>query len=220
MYQLVVVLTLLAYAVGSIPFSQLITTWRTGQHLRDIGEGNVGSRNVWHVVGPSWGVLAATLDALKGFVVFAVAQTARLPLVGVLMCGLAVLIGHQFPVFLNGRGGKGVATAFGFLLGVSTLSTVCGLVILGLAYLAFRDFNPAVACGIVAMILLPFAFRQPLWVPLYELTVFLLLALKKLLDRPHEQHVWANHPWSGSATPGFHPAQGPDTASASDPQLH
>jgi glycerol-3-phosphate acyltransferase PlsY len=219
MYQPVIVLTLLAYVVGSIPFSQLIATWRTGQHLRDVGEGNVGSRNVWHVVGPTWGVLAAMLDTLKGLVVFGVAQAAHLPLFGVLTCGLAVLLGHQFPVFLNGRGGKGLATALGFLLGVSPLSTMCGLAIFGLASLVFRDFNPAAACGIIAMILLPLAFREALWVPIYALTVALLLALKKLLDRPNEQRVWARHPWSGSATPGFQPDEEPDTTLSTDAQI-
>ena len=46
-----------AYLFGSIPFSHLITRWRTGLAIRSVGEGNVGSRNVWHVVGPRWGAL-------------------------------------------------------------------------------------------------------------------------------------------------------------------
>ena len=220
MYQPIILLTLLAYAIGSIPFSQLITSWRTGQDLRNVGEGNVGSRNVWHVVGPSWGILAAVLDTLKGLVVFEVTQSAHLPLVGIMSCGIAVVLGHQFPVFHNGRGGKGLATALGFFLGVSPLSTLCGLAIFGLASVVFHDFNPAAAWGIVAIILLPVVFGEALWVPVFALTIALLLALKKLLDRGHEQQVWAHQPWSGSASPGFQPEEGPETAPASDPQAH
>jgi glycerol-3-phosphate acyltransferase PlsY len=62
-------LVLAAYLLGSIPFSHLITTWRTGLVIREFGEGHVGSRNVWHVVGPRWGVLTFVLDTLKGFLV-------------------------------------------------------------------------------------------------------------------------------------------------------
>ncbi len=219
MYQTVIVVTLLAYTVGSIPFSQLITWWRTGQHLREVGEGNVGARNVWHVVGASWGVLAFTLDMLKGMIAFGVAQAAHLPVLGLVTCGLAVLLGHQFPVFLNGRGGKGLATALGFMLGISPASTVIGLALFGLAYLALHEFNVAVGLGIVALIFLPLAFQQPFWVPLYTLTVALLLALKKVIDRPHEQRVWARHPWSASAPEEFQPKEGLDTAPATDGQL-
>src|SRR5258708_9842407 len=93
---LIPILVLFAYLLGSIPFSQLITQWQTGLNLREVGEGNVGSRNVWHVVGPGWGLLAAVLDTLKGLVPYRLA-TAFFPPSGVLLAGVAVLLGHHFP---------------------------------------------------------------------------------------------------------------------------
>ncbi len=211
----IVVLILFAYLLGSIPFSQLITSWRTGLNLREVGEGNVGSRNVWHVVGPGWGLLAAALDAAKGFVAYEVGVAARVPQVGVLLVGAAVLLGHQFPIFLRGQGGKGLAAALGVLLGLTPLSTVGGLVILGLAYLAFRDFNPAVTLGAIATIVLPPLFRQPLWVAAYALGLALLAGVKKLLDRPHEGQIWASRPWQGPARPGWR-EEAPHEAPPSD----
>jgi acyl phosphate:glycerol-3-phosphate acyltransferase len=206
------VVILCAYLIGSIPFSQLITQWRTGLKLRDVGEGNVGSRNVWHVVGPRWGLLAAVLDCLKGYIVWR-AATALVPMVVVALAGIAVLLGHQFSIFLHGRGGKGLATALGVLLAISPLSSLAALVILGLAQLILRDFNPSIAITIVAFIVLPVLFGQPLWVSGYALGLSLLAALKKRIDYSHEAQVWANHPWQGAATPGWQEPPGEEPSS-------
>jgi glycerol-3-phosphate acyltransferase PlsY len=191
-----------AYLTGSIPFSQFIASWRTGLNLHEVGEGNIGSRNVWHVAGPAWGVLAALLDCLKGYLVYKVASAIAPPAVA-LLAGIAVMLGHQFSIVLRGRGGKGLATGLGVLLGLSPLSSLVGLIVLGLAFLLLRDFNPSVAVAIVAIILLPVLFRQPLWISAYAMGLSLLAALKKRLDRPHETEVWRSHPWQGPATPGW-----------------
>ncbi len=193
-----------AYLIGSIPFSQIITKWRTGLKLYEVGEGNVGSRNVWHVVGPQWGVLPPLLDCLKGLLVYW-AATALVPVASALLAGVAVVLGHQFSIFLRGRGGKGLAPALGVVLVISPLSTLCAVLILGLAFLITRDFNPSVTVAIVAIILLPLLFRQPLWVPAYTLVLALLAALKKWLDHAHDSRVWSSHPWQGGANPGWTP---------------
>jgi glycerol-3-phosphate acyltransferase PlsY len=199
----ILVLILFAYLIGSIPFSQLVTTWRTGLNLREVGEGNVGSRNVWHVVGPGWGLIAAFLDCFKGYFVYKVASD-YVPLIGVLLAGIAVVLGHQFPIFLRGRGGKGLATALGVLLAISPYSCLAALVVLLLGSLVFRDFNNGLIAGVIAMILLPLVFREPPWVTLYALCLALLAGLKKVLDMAHESRVWREHPWQdGTATPGW-----------------
>ncbi len=198
----VVVVVVSAYLIGSIPFSQLISRWRTGLNLREVGEGNVGSRNVWHVVGPSWGLLAALLDFLKGYTVYKVASEL-LPPAGVLLAGIAVLLGHQFPIYLRGRGGKGLVTGLGVLTGISPFSSLCALVVLALSLLFLRDFNLSLVIGIIAIILLPVLLREPLQVPAYALALSLLAGLKKALDMSHETRVWREHPWQGAAAPGW-----------------
>src|SRR5258706_14322067 len=212
-------LLLLAYLLGSLPFSQLITSWRTGLNLREVGEGSVGSRNVWHVVGPEWGLAAFALDACKGLGALEVARAARAPEAVALLCGVAALLGHQFPIFLRSHGGKGLATALGALLVVTPLSSVGGLAVLGLVYLLTRDFNPSVAVGINAMIILPVLLREPLWVAGYLLALAPLAGLTKLLDRAHEQEDWARPPLAGTARPGF-TEDGGDKVHAPDVQAH
>jgi len=210
-----IILVLVAYLLGSIPFSQLITSWRTGVNLREVGEGNVGSRNVWHVAGPAWGLAAFGLDMSKGLWAVELARAARAPEAVALVCGVVALLGHQFSIFLQGHGGKGLATGVGALLAVTPLSSLGGLVVLGVVYLVTRDFNPSVALGIIAIVVLPVVLDEPLWVVGYVLALALLAAVKKRLDRAHEQEVWKRQPWSGSARPGFTP-EGSDEAPATD----
>jgi glycerol-3-phosphate acyltransferase PlsY len=214
-----IILVLVAYLLGSIPFSQLIASWRTGENLREVGEGNVGSRNVWHVAGPGWGLAAFGLDTCKGLGAVELARAARAPEVVALLCGVVALLGHQFSIFLQGHGGKGLATGLGALLAVTPLSSLGGLVVLGVAYLVTRDFNPSVALGIIAIAVLPMVLDEPLWVVGYVLALSLPAAVKKVVDRAHEQEVWARQPWSGTARPGFTP-QGSDEAPVTDGHTH
>jgi len=123
---------LIAYLLGAIPFSYLIARWRAGIDIRERGEGNVGARNVYHVVGPVWGVLAGLLDTGKGLAAYLVADRLAFSPTAVLLCGFAAPLGHNFSLFLRFRGGKGVATTMGFLLGFLPFSTLSGGVLVAL----------------------------------------------------------------------------------------
>ncbi len=213
---ILLVYLLLSYLVGSIPFSHLITRWQRGLTLREVGEGNVGSRNVWHVVGPGWGVLAALLDIAKGLLVVLIGAAFSFSLTGRVLAGVAVIVGHQFPIFLRGQGGKGIATLAGVLLGFSPISTLGAIALFGLTYLFFHNFNPSIIVGAISAIILPLFLGQPWWMAGYALVVFLLAGAKKLLDREHEQAVWHRRPWNDSATPGFQPTEGADQPQIQD----
>ncbi len=207
---------LVAYICGSIPFSHLITKWRTGLAIHEVGEGNVGSRNVWHVAGPTWGALAFVFDTLKGLGVYLGGLALGIPLIGIGLAGIAVVLGHQFSIFLHGQGGKGLATIAGFLLGLSPLSTLSGLALMALSQLILRNFNRSIVVCALGIIFLPLLFRQPLEVVLYAMILALLAGFKKLLDRQHEAQVWATRPWQDNATPGFHQAEGGDQTAPQD----
>ena len=200
----------MAYLLGSVPFAYIVTRWLTGLDIREVGEGNVGARNVWHVVGPAWGALVAALDAFKGYLALEVAEKLGAPEGTLLGAGFALVLGHGFPIFLRGRGGKGVAVTIGFLLGLLPASTLAGLALFGLAHLVLRDFNRSVNIGVAAIILLPLAFGQPPWMVLYVLSLFLWMGVKKILDLPHEREVWARSGWEGDAKPGWYRPQSED----------
>jgi len=200
-----------AYLLGAVPFSYIIARWRTGLNIRYVGEGNVGARNVAHVVGMKWGALAALLDGLKGLAACLLARALDVPLPVLLLCGFAAVIGHDFSVFLHWQGGKGVAVSLGFLLGLVPYSTLAGVGIFGLAHLLLRDFNRSVVVGIGAVIMLPLVFGYGPWMTTYALILFLSLSIKKIIDLPHERRVWAEHGWEGTtARPGWYQEENDD----------
>lgn len=199
---------LAAYLIGSIPFSYLIARWRLGTDIRDRGEGNAGARNVFHVVGPVWGVVSALLDIAKGLTVYLIANSMvrqhGVSTTALLFCGFAAPLGHCFSPFLHFRGGKGVATAVGFLAGYAPISTLAASLVALVTYLLTHDMNWVLIAGIAAAIALPPLFGAPLWSVPYAACLFALPGLKKVLDAHHEREVWARDPWE-KGRPGFHP---------------
>lgn len=120
-------LSLAGYLLGSIPFGWLIARAR-GIELREVGSKNIGATNVFRSVGKGWGVLALVLDAAKGFIPayafyhwFPDAATCLgdFSREAGLVWGVCAIVGHNWPVWLKFRGGKGVATSAGVLLGVA-----------------------------------------------------------------------------------------------------
>ncbi len=108
----------LAYLAGSIPFAFLAAR-RRGVDLRRSGSGNVGATNVLRTSGVPLAVTAMVLDAVKGAVAVVIAQRLTEGPATPVAAGLAAIIGHIYPVWLQFRGGKGVATAAG-VFGVLT----------------------------------------------------------------------------------------------------
>ena len=128
-----VVLILGSYLLGSIPFG-LIIAKSHGKDLRTIGSGNIGATNLARALGKRWGYLCFLLDMLKGFIPMFVAgsllssQPGMAELFLRLATGFAAIIGHIFPIYLKFKGGKGVATSFGFSLGLWPYYTICAFV--------------------------------------------------------------------------------------------
>jgi glycerol-3-phosphate acyltransferase PlsY len=119
------------YLLGSFP-SGLIISRAHGLDIQKHGSGNIGATNVLRVLGKKWGYLVFSLDALKGFaavrIAFAIAvatgmAVAQREIVGIIGA-LACILGHAFPVWLRFRGGKGVASSAGTLLGLMPLAVV------------------------------------------------------------------------------------------------
>ena len=108
---------LLGYLLGSVPFALVIGKGFFGVDLRTKGSGNLGGTNAGRVLGKGVGLLVITLDILK--VVFAVWAASYVSAPCALITGVACCIGHCWPIFNHFKGGKAVATMFGFLLSIS-----------------------------------------------------------------------------------------------------
>jgi glycerol-3-phosphate acyltransferase PlsY len=105
-----------SYLLGSIPFGYLIFYFSEGKDIRTMGSGNIGATNVLRSKGKLAGLATLVLDILKGALPVIYGRIHfDLPWI-ILLGGLAVLLGHSFPVFLKFRGGKGVATLVGIFL--------------------------------------------------------------------------------------------------------
>jgi glycerol-3-phosphate acyltransferase PlsY len=140
-YIMFIAMPLAAYVIGSTPFGFLIARAR-GVDLRTVGSGNVGATNVARALGRRWGFLAFGLDVLKGLVPVVVAgwllgvwqdePPTRLQQAAWLAVGLGAVLGHVLTFWLRFRGGKGVATALGVVLGIFPYLAWPGLAALGL----------------------------------------------------------------------------------------
>ena len=106
----------LGYLLGSIPFGLILTKLAGHGDLRDIGSGNIGATNVLRTGNKKLAALTLLLDLLKGTA--AVLIGARFGPDAAILGGLGAFLGHLFPVWLGFRGGKGVATYIGVLLGL------------------------------------------------------------------------------------------------------
>ncbi len=119
-------LILLAYLIGSIPTSVWVSKQFFDIDIRDYGSGNAGATNTYRVLGPKWGTFVMVVDMLKGIIAVKLAlllpeyadsevnlQNLQTGL------GLAAVVGHIFPIWADFRGGKGIATLFGLVLGIS-----------------------------------------------------------------------------------------------------
>jgi glycerol-3-phosphate acyltransferase PlsY len=124
----IAIFTLAAYLLGAIPFGLLVAKSK-GVDIRKQGSGNIGATNVLRVIGKGWGIFTLVLDALKGFIpAFVFPILGKFDSEWGVLFGLAAILGHTFPVYLNFKGGKGVATSAGMLLGVAPVAVGIGFV--------------------------------------------------------------------------------------------
>ena len=153
-----ILVAVIAYAIGSVNFSVIISKRMAGFDVRERGSGNAGSTNMLRSVGKGAAALTLFLDISKGLVAILIAFILGKfidvinPAILVQVAGFFVVLGHTFPIFFGVRGGKGVATALGVLL---FINPIIGLICLVFALLVMI-FTRMVSLGsIMAAILFP-----------------------------------------------------------------
>ena len=142
-----------AYLVGSIPVGYLLCRSVKKIDIRRCGSGNIGATNVYRVAGGRLASAVLVLDILKGFLPVFLAKHFSLPFPYVISAGIASIAGHNFSIFLKGRGGKGVSTGFGVVIALFPIPALLSL----LVWLAFVITSRYVSLGaITASLGLPF----------------------------------------------------------------
>ena len=138
------------YALGAINPAAIVAKV-FGIDLRATGSGNPGATNVGRALGPRWAVLVGFLDILKGFVPAIVFGTLVDQTAGEI-AGIAAVIGHVTSPYLRGRGGKGVATTLGAILGVQPLLAIPVLLAFGLGVAVWHRVGLGAVLGAVALV--------------------------------------------------------------------
>lgn len=178
-------LIVLAYLIGSIPSSVWVSRHFFDIDIREYGSGNAGATNTYRVLGPTWGTIVMIADMVKGILAVKLAllmpdydsetrlQTLQIGL------GLAAVLGHIFPIWADFRGGKGVATLFGIVLGISpwTALSCVGIFILVLYLTRFVSLSSILASvAFPVFILVVFNVDNPVY-RIFAITVALLVLL-------------------------------------------
>jgi len=147
-----IIIPIVAYLLGSIPFGYLIVRRKSGADIRETGSGGTGATNVSRRAGKAAGVLTLLLDAAKGCIAVLIAKTVSGDDWVIAAAASAALVGHIFPVWLGFRGGKGVATGVGIFLVLAPIALLCA----GVVFLAIVLLTRYVSLGsITAAILIP-----------------------------------------------------------------
>jgi len=113
----ILVIAIFSYTCGSIPFGLILTKIFLGKDVRKIGSGNIGATNVLRTGNKYIAIITLLLDISKGFIPVIISQKFFPDYVH--LSGLLTFLGHLFPIWLNFKGGKGVATYLGVLIGLS-----------------------------------------------------------------------------------------------------
>ena len=153
-----IIVAIIAYLIGSINFSVILSKKMAGFDVREKGSGNAGTTNMLRAVGKKAAAITLICDILKGVVAILIAmfignmvETSNVALL-VQIAGVAVILGHTFPVFFKFKGGKGVATSLGVLI-LSNWQT--GLICLVFALILMALTQMVSVGSIVAAILYP-----------------------------------------------------------------
>jgi glycerol-3-phosphate acyltransferase PlsY len=151
-----VIAIIISYLLGSISFSYLAGKMLRGIDIRQHGSGNAGATNTLRVLGKGPGITVFLLDIFKGVLaVWLGGWVAADSLTLQILCGIAVIIGHNWPVFFNFKGGKGIATTIGVMLTLSFWPVI----IAGLIAVASIVVTRYVSLGSLL-----FAALLPIWV--------------------------------------------------------
>lgn len=146
---------LAAYAWGSLPPTYLVARWRRGVDLRKYGSGNVGGMNLGVLLGKKWAVAIGALDWAKGLGPTLVARLAGWDWTSIVLISLATVVGHNWSLYLEFKGGRGIAVTIGLLFAWDIRLALLFLALIAIGWIA--NYGPQ-SCLIALVLLAPTAW--------------------------------------------------------------
>ncbi len=199
-----IVIIVVSYLLGAIPSGVIISKSIFKFDIREKGSGNMGSTNAMRVLGWKWGLVVQVMDLLKGFLAVVLVATylgsdisfnsitsfEDITLVRII-AGISAVCGHIWSIFVEFRGGKGINTAAGFLLGIAPLDLgiAVGFFIIALIFSGYVSLG-----SITAAIAFPSSifFRQNIlndYIPGYEIIFYFSILLSLILIFAHKKNI-------------------------------
>jgi len=178
----------IGYLLGSIPSAYIMARLRKGVDIRQVGVGNVGATNVFRHIGIWEGIVVGVADVAKGAVTILIAQALIVSEFWLLGAGFAALVGHNFPVFLGFRGGKGSATTIGIFLLLAPREIGIAFGIIALALFITHNVALAIGIGFVFIPLLIWLFQGSAVLAFYSLALVSFIGLTSL---PAARRAWS-----------------------------
>ena len=158
----IIVMLVVGYLLGSIPFARLFTM-RSGIDLFEVGTGNPGAANVFRKIDKRIGAAVFLADGLKGALPVFIANMMGAPQDLWIIAGSAAVIGHWYPIFNRFKGGAGLATGAGVVLGLMPLAGITGIVagILMIAWVKSSAHGALTGLIVILLLAIPFGYQWP-----------------------------------------------------------
>ncbi len=175
----------LAFLIGSIPTGFWYAKFFHNLDIRQHGSGNIGATNSLRVIGKKAAIIVLFIDLLKGLLPVLLAKFLDFSPENVLLVGVFAVLGHLFSPFLNFRGGKGIATAFGVILGFSPLAALWAVLVFVAVLYFSRMVSLGSICGALTfwIYILITKVMGPLWWISTVLAILLIVSHRKNISR-------------------------------------
>ena len=177
----------IAYLVGSFPTGVVLSHFIAGDDVRGRGSGNPGASNVARTYGLKLGAAVGAIDIVKGLLPVLLARRLGLPDAALCLTAFAAVFGHDYSLFLQFRGGKGVASTLGAALGLATFASVLGMVVWVGVIVATGYSSLA---SLIALAALPIIVAITGGAPAFVAATFALFLLALWKHRENINRLW------------------------------
>lgn len=171
---------IIGYLLGSVPFAYIASRLKKGADIRQVGGGNVGALNTLREIGLLPGLVVLIADIAKGSAAVLIAVWLDLPLIWIFVAGFAAVIGHNWPIFLKFKGGKGAATTIGVLLALSPAEFAISFAIMAIVIVITSNVRLAIVVGLALLPLIIWQFNGSGMLIAYSLALPLFLLIRSL----------------------------------------
>ncbi len=190
----IMIFGILAYLIGSLPTSVWLGEAYFGIDVRDYGSGNAGATNTFRVLGKRAGVVVMIVDIFKGWTAtsmatllfFADAVSEERLVFFKLAFGVLAVVGHIFPVYVNFKGGKGVATLLGMVLSIHTEAALLCILIFLIVLLASKYVSLG---SIIAALAFPLLMLIPVFSPEKPILIIFGFVIFALVVLTHQKNI-------------------------------